>query len=109
MHHFVDSIHEVSSKETVPGKGLVIFLLEAVNMYRPLFHSPSERLVGSKVFSFHPYELSCDVMELLGRGYHIEPLLQEIPGFVLGQPVLDYVKEGFHPDCAFLSILMYVQ
>ena len=108
MHHFVDSIHKVSSKETVPGECLVIFLLEAVNMSRPRCHCPSESLFGSKVFSFHPHKVSCAMMELLGRGYHIDPLLQEIPGFVLGQPFLDHDKEYFHPHCALLHILLYV-
>ena len=109
MHHFVDSIHEVGSKETVPGEGLVIFLLEAVNMSRSRCHCPSESLFGSKVFSFHPHKVSCDVMELLGRGYHIDPLLQEIPSFVLGQPVLDHDEEDFQLHCALLRILLYVQ
>ena len=80
----MDAINLVRSEEAVTGEGIVIMRPEAVNMKITRRHRPDERFVGANVVYLHLHKFSCAVLELLVLGYHMKPLIQELPGFVLG-------------------------
>ena len=84
LNPLVDYIHDISTKNTVLYEGLVIFPLEVVNMERPCHHRLAEGSIYTHVVPGNLKDVSCAVAELLGRGGHVEFMVQELAHLFLG-------------------------
>ena len=100
----MNDIQQVCSKEVVSYTGVVILTLEAINMASPRCHFPDERPFGAEVVSHHPHGVHSNVPEILGCCDHMYSLLQYLPGFILGQPVISLGKEDLDMHCALLAL-----
>ena len=96
-------------KEAFTREILDILPLEAVNMARPCFHCLAERTIWPEVLSREADKVSHDLEELLGCVDNMDPLVQEIPGFLPGEPVLNHGEENLYPHCALFRVRWTIQ
>ena len=61
-------------------------------------------LVYLAVISGQPHKFSGTVAELLGRGDHVDALIQELAHFFLGESVLDHGDHDLDSHCSLLSV-----
>ena len=107
MEPFVDLIHDACPEETVSCKGLVVLTIEATYVTRPSRHSSQEGTFRSKVIPGQPHEVTGAVAELLGRGNHVETLIQELARFFLGEPVLAHGEQDLESHRSILHVYWY--
>ena len=81
-------IHNICSEKTVSCKGFVILTLKAINMARSCHHYSGEGSFFPKVVPGQPHKILFAVAEILGRGNHMEFLVQDLASFFLGEFIL---------------------
>ena len=97
-------VHGIRPKETVSCKGLVILTLEAINVTRPCRDRSVEGTFRSKVIPGQPHEVLGAVSEILGRGYHVDVLIQELARFFLGELVLAHGEQDLDSHRSLLRV-----
>ena len=100
-------VHGVHPKETVSCEGLVILMLETINVMRPWRHHSREGTFRSKVMPGQLHKVSGAVAELLGCGNHVDALIQELAHLVLGESVLAHGDQDRYPHHSLLRICWY--
>ena len=91
----------------VSCKGLVLFTLKAINVTRTCRHCSQEETFCSEVILGQPQNVLGTLAELLGRGNHVDTLIQELDHFVLGDPVLDHDEQDLDLYRSLLHVRWY--
>ena len=80
----MDFIYDIRSEKAFSFKGLVIFTLKDINVMRPCRHSLEDGSFYHEVVPNHMYKFLWAVAELLGRGDHMDWLVQNLARLFLG-------------------------
>ena len=106
LHPFVGSTHNVCAKKAVRCKLLVILMLKAVNVARQRRHCLEEGSFPTEVVPGQAHKYLCAVVDILGRGNHVDLLVQDPTHFFLGELVMSHRKQDLPPNGNILSAIL---